>query len=114
VNSVWREVVATEPEQLVGPQEQFKYEWFSAYMSERMGIDGSLDRLLRAAKRQAQLDLPSHLKMMWLGSIIFGTRFTLASQLEPSRVRASLFENRLGWFAGFAQRWLRATRARPS
>ncbi len=104
----WKGVLETQPTQLQGPQELFKYEWFLAFMGDRLGIEGSPVRLMAAASAQARLDKLSYHKLMWLGTVIFGESFSRLTDQSPSVVRQSLFENRLGWFAGFAQRWVRS------
>jgi tetratricopeptide (TPR) repeat protein len=111
-DGAWSEVLATRQDQLVGPQELFKYEWFSAFMRKRSGLEDAGDRLLKSAREQACLDTPSHLKLMWLGAILFGKSFSEAAGVTLDEIRRELFENGLGWFAGFATRWLRNVQAR--
>ncbi len=111
-DSMWREVLETQPDQLIGPQELFKFEWFRAFMGARLSIDGSLERLVAAASEQVQLDLPSHYKLLWLGPLIFGSGFSDAAGCSPGDVRRNLFDHQLGWFAGFAQRWFQVVNSK--
>jgi hypothetical protein len=109
---MWREVLETQPDQLIGPQELFKFEWFRAFMGARLSIDGSLERLVAAASEQVQLDLPSHYKLLWLGPLIFGSGFSDAAGCSSGDVRRNLFDHQLGWFAGFAQRWFQVVNSK--
>ena len=105
---VWKQVLEIRATQLLGPQELFKYEWFCAFMGQRLGVEGSADRLMNATKAQARLDTLSYYKLAWLGTVIFGDDFIRLTNQNAEQVRQCLFENRLGWFAGFARRWFRS------
>ena len=105
---VWKQVLEIRATQLLGPQELFKYEWLCAFMGQRLSVEGSADRLMTATKAQARLDTLSHYKLAWLGTVIFGDEFIRLSNQSAEQVRRCLFENRLGWFAGFARRWFRS------
>jgi tetratricopeptide (TPR) repeat protein len=111
-NRAWRDVLETEQHQLIGPQELFKYEWFRAFMKSELGDDSAIHGLLAAAQHQRALDIPSHLKILWIGSLMFGREFAEATGQRPIAVKEALFANRLGWFAGFAQRWFRAAKSK--
>jgi DNA-binding SARP family transcriptional activator/tetratricopeptide (TPR) repeat protein len=108
----WKRVLETQPTQLLGPQELFKYEWFCAFMGRSLEIQGSPERLMKAARTQSRLDTPSYLKLMWLGAAIFGENFTQLGDRNTNEIRQGLFDNRLGWFAGFAKRWVRSAAAK--
>ncbi|MCL7970868.1 MAG: AAA family ATPase [marine benthic group bacterium] len=112
VGRVWRDILGTTPSQLLGTQELFKYEWFRAFMGKNLGLDGTPERLLAAAREQSKLDVLSHYKLMWLGSVLFGDTFATLAGRQARDSRRDLFDNRLGWFAGFAQRWARAAAAK--
>jgi len=109
---VWKQVLETRATQLLGPQELFKYEWFCAFMGQRLAVEGSVDRLMNATKAQARLDTLSYHKLAWLGTVIFGDDYIRLSNQSEEEVRRSLFENRLGWFVGFARRWFRSATTR--
>ena len=112
VGRVWRDILGTTPSQLLGTQELFKYEWFRAFMGKNLGLDGTPETLLAAAREQSKLDVLSHYKLMWLGSVLFGDTFATLAGRQARDSRRDLFDNRLGWFAGFAQRWARAAAAK--
>jgi predicted ATPase len=113
-NSMWNTVLETEKHQLVGPQELFKYEWFRSFMGVQLGDETAIHGLIVASEQQRDLDIPSHLKLLWIGSLIFGADFADATGRSAEVVKEALFANRLGWFAGFAQRWFRAVTAKSS
>lgn len=113
-NRAWGDVLETEQHQLLGPQELFKYEWFRAFMRAHLGDDSAIQSLLVAAERQSQLDVPSHLKLLWIGTLVFGSGFSDATGRSPGALKEVLFTNRLGWFAGFARRWHRSASSKSS
>jgi DNA-binding SARP family transcriptional activator/tetratricopeptide (TPR) repeat protein len=108
----WIALEETRKVQLVGSQERFKLEWFRAYILRQVDRDEALSRLLFSAREQIALDVPSYLKLMWLGVLLFGDRLMTEHGMTPDRLREHLRLSGLRWFVLFSNRWLRTTAGR--
>ncbi|MFQ5888558.1 MAG: AAA family ATPase [Gemmatimonadota bacterium] len=104
---MWNGVKDLDAAKLAGVQERFKLEWFRGYHLRNESSAEAGSRFFKAAEEQEFLDVPSYLKMLWLGCLLFPklTRESLREADLLERLRAA----RMWWFSKFAKRWLRAT-----
>ena len=85
-----------------GSQERFKAAWFDAVMSDHP-LDS--DVLVEAAAAEESKDVPGHLKLLMLDSILY--RQSEADFVERS---SRLRQEGMSWFPHFARRWHRMAR----
>jgi tetratricopeptide (TPR) repeat protein len=83
----------------LGTRERFKIAWFSSAMASNMEADG---RLLRAAEREKERDRPSHLKLLWLSTVL-----EQDEAVDRNAAKEALQAHGLGWFCHVANRWTR-------
>jgi len=85
----------------LGSRERFKIAWLTAVMKS-----GALESgfLLEVAQQEKERDLPSHLKLLWLDTIL-----AARPDAERRRVRELLRQHELLWFCHFGKRWARMT-----
>lgn len=109
----WASLCDLDHTELGGVQERFKIAWLRAYMTARSTPREARRQLLEAANAQLDLNLGSHLKLLWLGALMSnGSRAqdTEARDTVASRLR----DARLGWFVRFSSRWLSLAQAKIS
>lgn len=109
VSSVWSELAEVGDDQLAGSQERFKLEWLRAYITKQADMRLALDRLVEEAQALEYLDFPSHLKLIWLGLLLFNQTAMQERGYQQEEWYDRLRNAGMVWFSGFGSRWMRAT-----
>jgi DNA-binding SARP family transcriptional activator/tetratricopeptide (TPR) repeat protein len=109
VKRVWSDLQVIDDAHLGGSQERFKLPWFRAFVLRQADEKKALEQLIKTTRAQEPLDIPSHLKLAWLGFLLFGTEAMVDYGFSRQAVRERMQSLGLAWFAGFSQRWLRVT-----
>lgn len=105
----WKSLCATSGLEQQGGQEQFKIAWLCGYMTSLSASNGAAAFLGEAAELQREINVGSHLKLLWLEQLLGGHA---SGNSEVARgIVERLRQARLGWFVSFSRRWLALVQA---
>lgn len=107
----WASLCDLEDAELGGVQERFKIDWMRAYMTALSAPNEARQLLIEAANAQRDLNLGSHLKLLWLARLLpteSPPQDTQAENTIVTRLKAA----RLGWFVRFSSRWWSAAQSK--
>jgi predicted ATPase len=106
----WDSLSDLEDGELRGGQERFKIAWLRAYMTALSKPEEAGQHLFEAAKAQRDLNVGSHLKLLWLGSLLSNGSQSPDTGAAETIIKR-LKDARLGWFVRFSSRWLSLAQA---